>query len=79
MLAGRGFTADDEALEAPDGWLHAASGGAPVDPSPIERLGAPWEIVSPGIGVKLYPCCYFTHLSIDAALQVRPQVSAAHR
>jgi 2-methylcitrate dehydratase PrpD len=74
-LAGRGFTADDESLEAPDGWLHAASGGAPVDASPIGRLGAPWEIVSPGIGVKLYPCCYFTHLAIDAALQVRPHIA----
>jgi 2-methylcitrate dehydratase PrpD len=73
-LASRGFTADDKALEAPDGWLNAASGGAPRDPSPIGRLGKPWEIVSPGIGVKLYPCCYFTHLSIDAALQVRSQV-----
>jgi 2-methylcitrate dehydratase PrpD len=74
MLASRGFTADDEALEAPDGWLNAASGGTPVDSSPIARLGSPWEIISPGIGVKLYPCCYFTHLSIDAALQVRPQI-----
>ena len=74
-LASRGFTADDEALEAPDGWLNAASGCASVDPSPVERLGAPWEIVSPGIGVKLYPCCYFTHLSIDAALEIRPRVA----
>ena len=71
-LAGRGFTADAEALEAPDGWLNAASGGAAVDPSPIDELGDPWEIVSPGIGVKLYPCCYFTHLAIDAALQLQP-------
>ena len=75
-LASRGFTADDEALEAPDGWLHAASAGAPVDSSPIGRLGAPWEVVSPGIGVKLYPCCYFTHLAIDAAIEIRPQVVA---
>jgi 2-methylcitrate dehydratase PrpD len=74
-LASRGFTADDEALEAPDGWLNAASGGAPIDASSIDRLGNAWEILSPGIGVKLYPCCYFTHLSIDAALQVRPRVA----
>ena len=73
-LASRGFTADDEALEAPDGWLHAASGGAPIDRSPIERLGAPWEILSPGIDVKLYPCCYFTHLSIDAALEISADI-----
>jgi 2-methylcitrate dehydratase PrpD len=74
-LATRGFTADDAALEAPDGWLNAASGESPVDPSSIERLGEPWEVVSPGIGVKLYPCCYFTHLSIDGALSIQPQVA----
>jgi 2-methylcitrate dehydratase PrpD len=74
-LASRGFTADTEALEAPDGWLVASSGGAAIDPAPIELLGSPWEIVSPGIGVKLYPCCYFTHLSIDAALEIRPQAT----
>jgi 2-methylcitrate dehydratase PrpD len=73
-LAARGFTADDEALEAPDGWLHAASGDATIDTSPIERLGDPWEILSPGIDVKLYPCCYFTHLSIDAALEISAAV-----
>lgn len=74
-LASRGFTADGEALEAPDGWLHAASGGAPIDHSLIERLGDPWEILSPGIDVKLYPCCYFTHLSIDAALEISAEVA----
>jgi 2-methylcitrate dehydratase PrpD len=70
-LASHGFTADAEALEAPDGWMKASSGGADFDPSSIQRLGDPWEIVQPGIGVKLYPCCYFTHLAIDAALQLR--------
>jgi len=74
-LALRGFTADNEALEAPDGWLHAASGGVPVDTSPLERLGNPWEILSPGIDVKLYPCCYFTHVSIDAALEISAHVA----
>ena len=70
-LASGGFTADAEALEAPDGWLNAASGGAEFDVSALPNLGDPWEVVSPGIGVKLYPCCYFTHLAIDAALQLR--------
>ncbi len=37
----------------------------------MESLGEPWEIVSPGIGVKLYPCCYATHRAIDAALELR--------
>jgi 2-methylcitrate dehydratase PrpD len=76
-LAARGFTADAEALEAPDGWLNAASGGAEFDASAMERMEDPWEIVTPGIGVKLYPCCYFTHLSIDAALQLRDLLGGA--
>ncbi len=74
-LAARGFTADAMTLEAEDGWLHAASGGAQFDPSAIGRLGDPWEILSPGIGVKLYPCCYFTHLSIDASLSIAPAIN----
>lgn len=73
-LAGHGFTADAEALEGSGGFLRAASGGAEFDPTPLNRLGDPWEIVSPGIGVKLYPCCYFTHTAIDAALQLRPSI-----
>jgi 2-methylcitrate dehydratase PrpD len=73
-LASRGFTADAEALEAPDGWLKAASGGAEFDVSGFSSLGDPWEVASPGIGVKLYPCCYFTHLAIDAALLLAPSL-----
>jgi 2-methylcitrate dehydratase PrpD len=74
LLAERGFTSDAEALEGPGGFLRAASGGARVDAKPLDHLGDPWELVSPGIGVKLYPCCYFTHSAIDAALQLRPAI-----
>jgi 2-methylcitrate dehydratase PrpD len=73
-LAERGFTADAEALEGAGGFLRAASGAAEIDPGTLDRLGDPWEIVSPGIGVKLYPCCYFTHSAIDATLQLIPAV-----
>ncbi len=71
-LARRGFTADAQALEGPNGFLRAASGGAEVHPErAVEGLGDPWEIISPGIGVKLYPCCYATHRALDAALELR--------
>jgi 2-methylcitrate dehydratase PrpD len=69
-LAQRGFTADEAALEGESGFLRAASGGARLNPRALARLGDPWEIVSPGIGVKLYPCCYATHRAIDAALEI---------
>lgn len=71
-LAARGFEASADALEAPSGFLRATSGHAKIDVAAAVRgLGEPWEIVEPGIGVKLYPCCYATHRSIDAALEVR--------
>ncbi len=69
-LAGRGFTADSAALEGESGLLSAASGDARLNSRALSRLGDPWEIVSPGIGVKLYPCCYATHRAIDAALEI---------
>jgi len=71
-LASRGLTADARALEGDNGFLRAMSGGAEVDPTAAVRdLGDPWEIVDPGIGVKLYPCCYATHRAVDAAIEAR--------
>ncbi|MDO8616171.1 MAG: MmgE/PrpD family protein [Dehalococcoidia bacterium] len=72
QLAARGFTADALALEGESGFLRAAAGGAETGGEAVVRhLGAPWEIIEPGIGVKLYPCCYATHRAIDAALEAR--------
>ncbi len=71
-LASRAFEADAAVLEGPSGFLRAMSGGAEIDAEAAVRgLGDPWEIVEPGIGVKLYPCCYAIARSIDAALEVR--------
>jgi 2-methylcitrate dehydratase PrpD len=71
-LAERGFTANDRAIEGESGFLRAMTGGEEIDPTAAVRgLGDLWEIVSPGISVKLYPCCYATHRAIDAALEVR--------
>jgi 2-methylcitrate dehydratase PrpD len=75
-LAQEGLTADAQALEGASGFLRAMSGGAVVDPSAaVHGLGDPWEIISPGIGVKLYPCCYATHRAIDAAREVRDKLT----
>ncbi len=70
-LAARGFTADPRALEGESGFLRAMSGGAEIDLEPFAVLGEPFEITSSGFGVKLYPCCYATHRSLDAALELR--------
>ena len=34
------------------------------------RVGAPFDIVKPGIAIKQYPCCGSTHPAIDAMLQI---------
>jgi 2-methylcitrate dehydratase PrpD len=83
-LAARGFTADRCALEGesgrtparyarlrPGGFLRAMTGGAEVDLAPLDALGEPFEITASGFGVKLYPCCYAVHRSLDAALELR--------
>src|SRR5699024_2989729 len=41
-----------------------------IDFSPIQRLGEDWEIVQNVIIFKYYPCCVFSHRSIDAALNI---------
>lgn len=38
-----------------------------------QSLGNPWELVSPGVALKLYPCCRATHRCIDAILQLREE------
>ncbi len=70
-LAARGFTADPRALEGESGFLRAMSGGAEIDLEPFAALGEPFEITSSGFGVKLYPCCYATHRTLEAALDLR--------
>jgi len=73
QFAARGFSAGAEALEGPAGFLRAMSGGAEPGLTPFDALGEPFEIVSPGVGVKLYPCCYAVHRALDAVLELRAE------
>lgn len=69
LLAQAGFTANPDALEHADGFGSTHGGGAkPMWDQTVTGLGAPHEIVDPGIGVKRYPACASTHQSLDAVL-----------
>jgi len=71
LLAKRGFTADEAILESPMGFGKLFSGGADYDIAKATKgLGTPFEILSPGVNMKLYPCCYLTHRCIDAILHL---------
>ena len=59
-LAGLGWTATDQILEAPRGFFHAAGGG--FNPDAIHnKLAHPWTFSSPGVSIKPYPSGSLTH------------------
>lgn len=59
-LAARGFTAAQNALEAPRGFFVAAGGG--FDPAQVmERLGRPWAFEEPGVWIKPHPSGALNH------------------
>ena len=71
LLARRGMTASDLALDGPQGMLHAMHSEGTALADAIADLGARWEILDTGITVKLYPSCAGTHPSLDAILDLR--------
>ncbi|WP_412065949.1 MmgE/PrpD family protein [Rhizobium sp. SYY.PMSO] len=70
ILAEKGLTAGSNILEAPAGFLEAFA-SRPAGTLALPPLGEPWELVTTGLAVKLYPCCSCTHLAIDGALELR--------
>jgi 2-methylcitrate dehydratase PrpD len=70
-LARRGYTADGAIVEARLGYAHAFAGPEKYDLDKITtNLGKPFDIVSPGVGLKRYPSCARTHPAIDALLDM---------
>jgi 2-methylcitrate dehydratase PrpD len=71
ILAGRGWTGDQHIMEAPLGFLRIFAGSGHCDSEKIvNQLGDPFDIDRPGIILKKYPSCAFTHPAIDAALMI---------
>lgn len=68
-LAQMGFTADPGILEAPFGFARLFTGTGDYHLERITAaLGAPYDLLTPGIVVKQYPCCAFAHRAIDGIL-----------
>ncbi|HET8578672.1 MAG TPA: MmgE/PrpD family protein [Methylomirabilota bacterium] len=70
LLAREGWTASEQAIEGPQGFLHVLGAGK-MDLDALARLGAPWKILTSGVAVKPYPSCACTHSIIDATLELR--------
>ena len=73
QLAREGFTASEQAIEGPQGYLAAMDSErpAPALEEAVADLGARWEILDTGITVKLYPSCAATHPPLDALLDLQ--------
>jgi 2-methylcitrate dehydratase PrpD len=74
QLAREGFTANPAALEHKQGFLMVFNGAGNFDADAILKdWGRPYDIVSPGLAMKLHPCCGSTHPAIDALLLLRAE------
>lgn len=69
-LAERGMTGETSVLEAPLGFFALFAPGAVLPEALAETLGRPYELVSPGLSVKRYPCCYETHRAAEGVLEL---------
>lgn len=73
-LAGCGFTAAPDILEA-DAGLYSTLGTAESSAQlTAERLGHPFVITDPGLALKKFPCCYASHRPIDGLLRLRERM-----
>jgi len=70
LLAGRGFTANKTILEGPIGFSKIFS-GIECDIAPVSvQLGNPYNIISPGPTIKVYPSCGTSHPTIASVLEI---------
>ncbi len=72
LLAREGFTACPEVFEHKHGFFEVYNGAGNYDAAKtLAGWASPLEILSPGVGLKQYPCCGSTHSAIDAMLVLR--------
>lgn len=74
-MAEEGFVGPATVFEGPHG-LYASHLGTVPDRGALglDDLGSRWMTAE--IALKPYPCCHFTHAFIDAALELRAELSA---
>ncbi|MCE6078343.1 MmgE/PrpD family protein [Agrobacterium vitis] len=69
-LASEGFTSGADILETEAGFLDTFTDRS-LSEIDVTELGKVWDLVAPGLAVKLYPCCSCTHRAIDGAIDLR--------
>lgn len=73
-LAQRGFTAHPGVLETDWGFCNAFNGSGNYDlDAMLDGLGKPYDLVDPGLVIKVYPCCGLIHSALDGVLDLMRQ------
>ncbi|MCH8744436.1 MAG: MmgE/PrpD family protein [Chloroflexi bacterium] len=73
ILAGKGYTASDSVLEAPNGFAAAFFQGNMDWDVATGNLGNPYRLVDPGYDIKRYPAQVYMQNPIEAVLNLRQQ------
>ncbi|MFB3097114.1 MAG: MmgE/PrpD family protein [Dehalococcoidia bacterium] len=74
-LSQQGLSGARDALESAGGWAALFSArnqkfGQEIGEELVRLLSRSWDILDPGVTLKLYPCHIASHTAIDAALQL---------
>ncbi|MDE3074075.1 MAG: MmgE/PrpD family protein [Chloroflexota bacterium] len=69
-LAAEGFSAYDRILESQLGYFAIFNGPAGAAQQASEQLGRPFELESPGLAAKKFPCCYGLHRAAEGMLEL---------
>lgn len=75
VIAGRlvqaGFTANPDVLEIGWGFCEVFNGAGNFDLAAMTAsIGAPYDLVDPGLVIKVYPCCGLVHSALDGVLDL---------
>jgi aconitate decarboxylase len=76
LLAERGFTANADVFEAPQGYAPAFYDDRFKSETMLGFGRTPLRIVEPGYAIKLFPSQFGTHFAITAALELHRQIPA---
>ena len=71
MLAAAGYTSNEEALEAPNGYAEALFQGNMDWDLVTQRLGEPFRLVDPGFDIKRFPAQVYMQVPIEGVLNLR--------
>jgi 2-methylcitrate dehydratase PrpD len=66
LWARAGLQAAPDALDGPRGYMESFAGDRGAGSKAAADLGKRWELVEPGLQIKLYACCGGAHRAIDA-------------